>query len=305
MELEYSCEVAIAGLTIAFCTCRKVEWPESFQPFRTDMNPDYKVFFRETTHIPGHISNPVFIRDNILITTGENQNTFVRWFRDPEKKEAPYAYSSIELSSKTVNVFYLRTAEKMLGYLDSCFSYIAWETLLMHEKRLLLHSSFVASPYGGILFSGVSGIGKSTQADLWCRFRGCRLLNGDRTILHFEDNRLTGYGSPYAGSSKCYVNDSCTIRILVFLQKSTECRVRKLRKAEAFRNIYAQLTVNSWDKKFVQFACDMAERIADTIPVYELSCTPDLKAVELLEKVLQGGRSIWREIDLKNRFSEP
>ena len=255
------------------------------------MNPDYKVFFRETTHIPGHISNPVFIRDNILITTGENQNTFVRWFRDPEKKEAPYAYSSIELSSKTVNVFYLRTAEKMLGYLDSCFSYIAWETLLMHEKRLLLHSSFVASPYGGILFSGVSGIGKSTQADLWCRFRGCRLLNGDRTILHFEDDRLTGYGSPYAGSSKCYVNDSCTIRILVFLQKSTECRVRKLRKAEVFRNIYAQLTVNSWDKKFVQFACDMAERIADTIPVYELSCTPDLKAVELLEKVLQGGEA--------------
>ena len=49
---------------------------------------------------------------------------------------------------------------------------------------LVLHSAYIVTRTGeGILFSGPSGIGKSTQAALWERFAGARTING-----HQESN---------------------------------------------------------------------------------------------------------------------
>lgn len=49
---------------------------------------------------------------------------------------------------------------------------------------LVLHSAYIVTRGGeGILFSGPSGIGKSTQAALWERFAGARTVNGDRALV--------------------------------------------------------------------------------------------------------------------------
>lgn len=159
----------------------------------------------------------------------------------------------------------------------------------MHERRMMLHSACVDTPLGGLLFSGPSGIGKSTQADLWCRYAGGRLINGDRSILYRTDGGWKAYGSPYAGSSKCYVNESCRVRAILFLQQSSECRLRLMDTAEGFRRIFSCLTVNSWDSWFVSKACDFALEIAETMPVYEFSCTPSRNAVEMLRERLSSG----------------
>ena len=113
------------------------------------------------------------------------------------------------------------------------------------------------------------------------------MLNGDRTILQWSNEELIGYGSPYAGSSKCYIDDSSRISAIVFPEKKNFCKVRKLDRGTAFRRIFSGLTVNSWNVEFVEFACSMAEKIVKLIPCYELSCTPDKNAVEVLEKVLR------------------
>lgn len=83
----------------------------------------------------------------------------------------------------------------------NCFSHIGFEELLIGRDRLTLHASLVDSPYGGLLFSGVSGVGKSTQGDLWERFADASLINGDRPILRKTSDGWMASGSPYAGSS--------------------------------------------------------------------------------------------------------
>ena len=104
---------------------------------------------------------------------------------------------------------------------------------------MILHASFVSTRYGGLLFSGVSGIGKSTQADLWQRYEGAELLNGDRTVLRRMDGVWTAFGSPYAGSSNCFVNESRPVRAIVLLSQGSACSLRRLSPAAAFRGLYA------------------------------------------------------------------
>ena len=119
--------------------------------------------------------------------------------------------------------------------------------------------------------------------------RGADLLNGDRTILGRGGQGWLAYGSPYAGSSRCYVNESCSVTAVVILKQAPACQIRRMRAAEAFRAVYAGLTVNNWDSRFVDRICDLAGELIREVPVYELACTPDRHAAELLYSELQKG----------------
>ena len=145
----------------------------------------------------------------------------------------------------------------------------------------------VDTSLGGILFSGVSGIGKSTQANLWCKYRGAKQINGDRPILSKENGGWTAWGSPYAGSSNVHVNDSCDIAAIVLLKQAERCAIRKLSTAEAFRGVWAGLTVRTWDAAFVERASELTIELATGLPVYEFCCTPDEEAVRFLEEELR------------------
>lgn len=150
---------------------------------------------------------------------------------------------------------------------------------------MILHASFVSTRYGGLLFSGVSGIGKSTQADLWQRYEGAELLNGDRTVLRRIDGVWTAFGSPYAGSSNCFVNESRPVRAIVLLSQGSACSLRRLSPAAAFRGLYAGMTVNLWDDRYVARVCDLLAAL--DVPVYALTCTPDRAAVDCLKAELE------------------
>lgn len=183
---------------------------------------------------------------------------------------------------------YLEKGKRCVSEMSNSFFHLGIESIMLEKQRLFLHAACVATPLGGILFSGPSGIGKSTQAELWCRYRSGRLINGDRTIISQEDDTYYGWGSPYAGSSRCYVNEKATITAIVMLKQAGLNSIRRLEPGEAFRKIYSGLTVSSWDKNGVEKTCDLALQMAMRIPVYEFACTPDKYAVEYLEKALQG-----------------
>ena len=136
-----------------------------------------------------------------------------------------------------------------------------------------------------VLVGGAPGIGKSTQADLWQRYEGAELLNGDRTVLRRMDGVWTAFGSPYAGSSNCFVNESRPVRAIVLLSQGSACSLRRLSPAAAFRGLYAGMTVNLWDDRYVARVCDLLAAL--DVPVYALTCTPDRAAVDCLKAELE------------------
>lgn len=276
----------IANLTLCFESDAEIGLLESFSPFCSEMEPDYRIRFHETEILQECPQEWTYEGISYMVTP-DGKGGFRRFFRDVRRDNRLYATAEYDWKNRKIDVAYLPEGREFVRMIDSCFFHIAWESLLMREQRMMLHSTCVETQYGGILFCGPSGIGKSTQADLWCRFRNGRLLNGDRTILHREEEGWIAYGSPYAGSSRCYVNKRCQIRAIVRLKQGKNCRIRKLTAVESFFGVFSCMTVNSWDRSYVSAACDFTEKLVEEVTVYELCCTPDEDAVRVLESKLQ------------------
>ena len=136
------------------------------------------------------------------------------------------------------------------------------------------------------MFAGPSGVGKSTQAALWQQHLGAEVLNGDRTVLRCQNEIWTGYGSPYAGTSGIYRNESAPVGALVVLNQAKDNTLERITAMQALRRCWPELSVHRWDQDFVEKSMDLFLRFAQQIPVYMLSCRPDREAVLLLKEEL-------------------
>ena len=283
--LEETPIFAIAGVTVALEPSRPLRVTESFAPFLADREADWRVHFREMESLPVVSDERLYIGETLMIAP-DGSDGFLRVFRDRKNGDIVYAQSRMDAVARTVTVDYLPSTREYVSESGNSFFHIGWESILFHEGRMMLHAACVDTPLGGILFTGPCGAGKSTQAELWCRYGAARLLNGDRAILQWTGDTLLAHGSPYAGSSRVYVNECCPVRAIVAVKQAPVNAVRELTFGERFRVLFPHMTVNSWDPDFVSAAMTFAEDITARIPVYELSCTADETAVKTLREYL-------------------
>lgn len=166
-----------------------------------------------------------------------------------------------------------------------CMHLIGGETLLLKHQAFLLHSSVVMLDGKVILFSGPSGIGKSTQAGLWEEHLGARIINGDRCVIMKKPDGFYGGGSPWSGTSGIYHPDQAPIAGVFLLGQSGENAVERL-GAAAFVPLLTQTIVNSWDADFMAELTGLMTALLARVPVYRLNCRPDREAVELAHRAI-------------------
>ena len=169
--------------------------------------------------------------------------------------------------------------------IDTLFtSLFSFEKRMLAKNSLILHTSYVEVRGKAVLFSGPSGIGKSTQGGLWKKYRGCETINGDRALLAVGDRMACGW--PVSGSSGICRNEAREIGAIVFLDQAKENAVRTMRPAEAFSGLFSQITVNRWDQNAVGKSCDLIENLIANIPVLHLDCDISEAAVDVLDAAL-------------------
>lgn len=162
------------------------------------------------------------------------------------------------------------------------------EFLMAVNRRIILHSSYIAWKGKGIVFSAPSGTGKSTQAELWRKHRpGTEIINGDRSILTCERGIPEVYGLPLCGSSGIAVNKSFPLGAVVVLRQAKTNTVRRLGVREAVSLIYSECGRSLWDRDAAANVLDVVSEIAESVPVYCLSCLPHSSAVDAMERALR------------------
>lgn len=161
------------------------------------------------------------------------------------------------------------------------------EHLLAQHDSFVLHASYIR--YGGraILFTAPSGTGKSTQAQLWCDHRGAELINGDRAIVQFRGSGIDACGIPFAGSSQVRKNRRLPLAAIVVLSQAPETSIHRLTGVRAFRRIWEGCSVQTWNRADVDAVSRAVQTVTGCVPVYHLACTPDLTAVEALQRELE------------------
>lgn len=285
MDKSYTSTFRIAGIFLSLHTSYPLEITSPFEPFLTDNSKnDILVEFQEVDEMDFPESNEQF--SNLIFKVYEDTDGYCRVYHDHKDNDRPYAIGRIE-NDEYEEIQYLSNSREFFNESSNAFSHIAFEEVLLRRNAMILHASYISTPYGGILFSGPSGIGKSTQADLWVEHEDTRLINGDRTIIRQSDAVWQAYGSPYAGSSRCFVDQSDPIRAIVILEQSNKCSIQKLSPAIAFMKVYAGMTVNTWNKEYVQKITNLLGQMILEVPVYLLKCTPTKESVDLLKEQLE------------------
>lgn len=161
-------------------------------------------------------------------------------------------------------------------------------THLSRHQALEMHASLIDIQDIGIMFLGPSGIGKTTQAELWMKYRKAQIVNGDMVFVKQESDCFLGCGSPWHGSSPYCMNKQVPLKALIVLKQSSENRIRRLTGFEMVSSIMNSVFFPIWYQKGHEAVCKTLNVLLQTVPVYELSCRPDEDAVRLTEETVFG-----------------
>mgnify|MGYP005776361013 CR=1 FL=1 len=161
-------------------------------------------------------------------------------------------------------------------------------THAVQHNMIQIHSSMVDYQSKGILFLGPSGIGKTTQAELWDKYRNALIINGDITFVQETENNFLGWGTPWHGSSPYCENTNVPVHAMIVLKQSPENSIRELTGFEKVTAVSQSVFYPTWMENGMELCLETLDHLLTMVPVYELSCRPDEDAVRLTEETVFG-----------------
>lgn len=201
--------------------------------------------------------------------------------------QAAYAY--LEETDSQHTEIYFNPAYTSLLSTDTIFhSMLALEKHLVLQNSFAFHCAYLDFEGKAILFSGPSGIGKTTHTNLWCQYLPdqAKVLNGDKCLLSREGNTFYANGWPICGSSGICHNERREVRAVILLQQAPENRLIEEKKILTFRRVLEQLTVNYWNREFTEAAMTFADSLVSTLPCFTYGCNISREAVDILYQQL-------------------
>jgi hypothetical protein len=161
-----------------------------------------------------------------------------------------------------------------------------FEGRALHKGGFVLHGAAVEHLGKGLIFTGVSGSGKSTQAHLWQRHRNALIINGDCPYIQLEDGKPRMYGTPFCGSSGECINRNTALEAVILVKQGTENTTTELEGQDAFLAVFANVLHSNFDAGCLDLVINNLKSVMTQIRVFELTCTIGVSAVEILEKAL-------------------
>ena len=174
----------------------------------------------------------------------------------------------------------------LLSYMESGYAFYYW---LLGFGGMMLHSSAIELDGSAYLFSGPSGVGKSTHTGLWQRaFPEARLFNDDKPALREIDGVWYAYGTPWCGKNGININMKAPVRGICFLRQGSENKIRRLHGIEAASEVLSQTNWRFDRAETLDTVTHIVERLIERVPVWLMECLPNEDAVMLSYNTMKG-----------------
>lgn len=242
---------------------------------------NYSISVEFSSELPQISEKPHYIsQDRVCVY----ENNVLRCFYKSRDTEAEY-YACRSVCGKNINIL---IDEKYIDMLWTrvIFSLIGIEDIVIENNGCVLHASFIESNGEAILFTGPCGIGKSTQANLWKKHADAVIVNGDKTLIFEKDGVFYASGLPFSGSSKDCLNKVLPLKAIISLQQAKSNTAQRLTSTDAFIKIFKNCYPVPHSQKLTGRLIDFAQRLSQSVPVYEYACLADESAVRHLEREL-------------------
>lgn len=153
--------------------------------------------------------------------------------------------------------------------------------VLAGEGGMLMHASSAIRNGRAYVFTGVSGVGKTTISRL--APADAHLLTDEMSFIRRIDGTYRAFGTPFAGElAKPGENMNAPLAAIYLLKQGPENRIDELSPAEAVRGVLANILFFAQDSELVKAVFDAAAALAARVPVRRLTFLPDTRVWELI-----------------------
>lgn len=141
----------------------------------------------------------------------------------------------------------------------------------------LLHGAGIGIDNTSFLFTGTSGIGKTTHINYWIsNVPNSYVINGDKPFIKFSSNGSSFpplvCGSPWAGKENMYTNTMVPLKAIICMERAEENCIHEITFAEAFPFLLQQ-TYRPEDEDKMRKTLKLLQRLNNgMIKFYKFYC---------------------------------
>jgi hypothetical protein len=156
---------------------------------------------------------------------------------------------------------------------------LLWHNLVVNNEAIMIHASGVFDGEEGRIFSGFSGVGKSTMAKLW-NSKGSLVINDDRLIIRKKKDGYWMYNTPmyYPDAYK-----KSRLHHVYLPYHHSEFSVTKLEGIQGVARMMAFIIQHGYNQKnqdaYFQFVSDLMT----TLPICQLGVVPIQEVVDFIQ----------------------
>ncbi len=274
-----------AGKRVEICSQLPLAEDERSALFRAahEGSPDLCITYRRCKALPLIGGDPIWQSDYFRLFAADGKQLIQSLDR---RDLHPHMAAVFSPDQPQIELWATEDFPHELDRMQQIWQAVSLPSQLLRCGVLSLHSSSVLTDGGVILFCGRSGIGKSTQAELWRETEGAQVLNGDRNAVTFHDSGALAHGLPFCGTSGICRSYDLPLRAIVALEQSAENEISRLSGAYALQALVCNaLGLLPGDSSMRRW--ELMTQCANSVPIYRLACTPDARAVELLKTTLK------------------
>lgn len=268
----------IAGLTIALCGPENV-FPAQFTPFYqtgfTAGSDSYDMKIEVLPHLPSSHQNGVLLLRNSELCVSEMEDTYILLF--PAMEQLSEVYLKKDGSYARI---YCKNAEDP-SISENIFHIIRHLFLYLAQKRGLfaIHSASILYKEKAWLFSGHSGIGKSTHTALWHESLQVPYLNGDLNLSGLKDGKPFIFGIPWCGTSGLSTVRDYPLGGIILLGRDQSDHIEPLLPYEKTLRVMQRMISPVWTTELLDQNLEFSQKLTEQIPVWHFLCTKNISAV--------------------------
>jgi hypothetical protein len=269
----------IGGLTLSL-SCPENLFPEEFTPFESDNTNSADCTVTIHTAPPKDNENGALLLRNRELFVCERSIDYLFLF-----PAAPQILEGSVTKDGTAAHFYLRPPindalrQDLFHAIRLVFLYFG-----QLHGRFAIHSASILYHGKAWLFSGHSGMGKSTHTNLWNKHLGTPLLNGDLNLMELSPQSAVVHGLPWCGTSGISTTETYPLGGIVLLGRADTDVVETLSDNEKALLVMQRLISPSWTEKQLAKNLAFTSALTARIPVCRLKCTKSTAAVDTMRQ---------------------
>lgn len=241
-----------------------------------------------------HPNGKTLIRNEELVVC-ENEQGYIILFPSMNQIREAHMTSDGRFAQIYVNgLDKEKTKEELFHAIRHFFLFVA-----QRQGFFAIHSASILYRDQVWLFSGHSGMGKSTHTNLWKEQFGTEIINGDLNLIGWSNGEQTNigqsvdksgskghpivYGMPWCGTSGIASTKSYPLGGIVLLGRSDNDHFESLTNDQKIVRVMQRMISPVWTEDMLETNLKCAAKLAKEVPIYYLLCTKEPSAAYVMK----------------------